>query len=673
MMSIKICLRGMFWVVLAVQSVTACAPVLLFCKSASKCGLQCPEGTHPVARQDVDLSLQCAGDDSSETGPFFRLRCLKNGDEDGCYVVEKGQYLAGHKQGRWETIGDDGIRLVSEYARGKRHGKWRGWYLPDVTLGQHTAKTLSEEGKQVGYVGDFVDGTGTFAEWYPNGLRRSVGHYKDNIPDGFWSSWNGDGGKASEGHFLSGLKHGLWTVWHGNGQGVSAAEYANDQLHGAWTEWYANKQKKVQGTYVEGHKSGIWRHYSEDGDKLTEGAYANGKREGLWDFPRGFVYYAEGRALSVSPHFPLSGRKDLAGCTKFETCAPICPDGAVLDKREEGSRGIIECKLGDERRGPYMEWFYYYSPDDSPEDVLPGIESPWVLSLYREYSEDLRHGDSFQFDYNAPAYGFSFFQKMCEGKHVKGVGKETCWSGDGKKKTEVETTEAYGEEFTTETTYDDAGKVVSIMKRGQGSNTAYMTDFEYWEDGELKSKKEDGPVESGREGHYREIVAKWDEAGRKLSEYETITKDLTYMGDQGDQEVLVTRSEWHANGQIRLVAHYKDGKHHGKTTAWNDRGQVVASGEHVDGEMVGEWITKEGTLLCKGGECRVVPGSGSLATALSPNCKVRGAAGNFRYCCKDSDAKHCFETYLPRVAETVMRTEGRRINKEEAETAAETC
>ncbi len=48
---------------------------------------------------------------------------------------------------------------------------------------------------------------------------------------------------------------------------------------------------------------------------------------------------------------------------------------------------------------------------------------------------------------------------------------------------------------------------------------------------------------------------------------------------------------WHKNGQKRSEAAYELGLAHGRSTSWDEDGNVIATGEYVRKKKHGTWIT----------------------------------------------------------------------------------
>ncbi|QSE99322.1 toxin-antitoxin system YwqK family antitoxin [Fulvivirga lutea] len=106
--------------------------------------------------------------------------------------------------------------------------------------------------------GDYLLGerTGTWTEFHPNGLVKSVTGY------------------------VAGIKQGSYTEIDDRGQLTIAANYHSGQLHGEWIK-YNRARVKEEKNYVNGKLEGISKMFYDTGAIMEEGNYANGVRDGV--------------------------------------------------------------------------------------------------------------------------------------------------------------------------------------------------------------------------------------------------------------------------------------------------------------------------------------------------------------------------------------------------------
>jgi len=58
---------------------------------------------------------------------------------------------------------------------------------------------------------------GLFVEYFPNGVQKVKGEYKESLSEGTWTYRNEDGSKWLEGVFFDDLQEGVWKCWDENG------------------------------------------------------------------------------------------------------------------------------------------------------------------------------------------------------------------------------------------------------------------------------------------------------------------------------------------------------------------------------------------------------------------------------------------------------------------------
>jgi antitoxin component YwqK of YwqJK toxin-antitoxin module len=90
-------------------------------------------------------------------------------------------------------------------------------------------------------------------QYYENGQKKYVGHFKKGKKDGMWTFWFENGKKSTEGYFLEGLRTGETQAYHENGK------------------------LNYKGEYLEGKKNGKWEFYNDEGMKINEITFENGK------------------------------------------------------------------------------------------------------------------------------------------------------------------------------------------------------------------------------------------------------------------------------------------------------------------------------------------------------------------------------------------------------------
>jgi antitoxin component YwqK of YwqJK toxin-antitoxin module len=76
---------------------------------------------------------------------------------------------------------------------------------------------------------------GVYATWWPNGVRRSAVHYREDVFDGEYRTWTRNGAPYERKHFARGYENGLQQAWDDRG-----ALYLNDVARNGRRFGYAN-------------------------------------------------------------------------------------------------------------------------------------------------------------------------------------------------------------------------------------------------------------------------------------------------------------------------------------------------------------------------------------------------------------------------------------------------
>lgn len=152
-------------------------------------------------------------------------------------------------------------------------------------------ETYDTEGHLL-YSGTYKDGNGLLQTWYPSGVLKSEGYFKDNEPIGE-------------------LKY-----YYENGQ-ISDVLRLNDdhKPEGLWEHWYPNGQLARQTEYRAGTIAHTDKRWDEEGHLDVETYYdeRNQKRRELSYYSTGQLAYestwdAEGRRDGLSKHFNEQGQ-----------------------------------------------------------------------------------------------------------------------------------------------------------------------------------------------------------------------------------------------------------------------------------------------------------------------------------------------------------------------------
>jgi antitoxin component YwqK of YwqJK toxin-antitoxin module len=275
-------------------------------------------GTLRQAIQFVDGKEQGLSYEYSSIGVVLTIIEYKNGYKIRNEKVNRIDKF-GQRQGMQVEFFPNGkIETECNYENDKRNG-----YL----------KVYDEEGNLLSttkYVDDMpvMDAQETAKldikrEYYDNAKEKSIGSYKNGVPEGVTRYYDESGKVVSaklfkEGLLLGegvvdglGLKQGKWKEFHETGELRAEGAYVNNKRVGPWKFYFKNGQAEQNGTYADGKPDGKWTwyfqggglrreenyykgledgesvEYNDSGKVVTKGSYIEGEKEGLWEYENG--------------------------------------------------------------------------------------------------------------------------------------------------------------------------------------------------------------------------------------------------------------------------------------------------------------------------------------------------------------------------------------------------
>ena len=94
-------------------------------------------------------------------------------------IITYGEYVYGEREGEWYYIMND-YKEKGSYIGGMKTGKWEKTYLNK---------------NQIKFTGEYINDTpiGKHIEYFPNGLIRQIGKYRDGQKEGEWKIYNQKG------------------------------------------------------------------------------------------------------------------------------------------------------------------------------------------------------------------------------------------------------------------------------------------------------------------------------------------------------------------------------------------------------------------------------------------------------------------------------------------------
>jgi len=272
---------------------------------------------------------------SQSDGRVIKLTYYKKGfitDIEHVNKIDK----AGMKQGKWIYFYED-VGTVSkegEYKNDLKHGYFKE-YSKDgnlLTTSKYIDGILQEDVAELAKL-DIK------TEYYPNGKKKIVASYKDNVPEGVRREY------SPEGVIVAGYVFSNGDVV---GEGIIDEAGIRD---GEWKEYYTNGALKSEGLYDKGNRIGEWKFYHPNGQLEQIGSYnKDGKEDGEWIW-----YFATGDLLRQESYY--NGMAD-GFSVEYDEFGVVIAEGEYIEDYREG------------------KWIFNYGDHKSEG----------------EYSSDMRHG-----------------------------------------------------------------------------------------------------------------------------------------------------------------------------------------------------------------------------------------------------------------------------------------
>lgn len=181
-------------------------------------------------------------------------------------------------------------------------------------------ETYDTEGHLL-YSGTYKDGNGLLQTWYPSGVLKSEGYFKDNEPIGELKYYY-ENGQVSDIMRLNDdhKPDGIWEHWYPNGQLARQTEYRAGAIAHADKRWdekgqlecethyddrnqkrkehtyYSNGQIEFEATWdEEGRRDGLSKHFNEQGQLIDSLLYRSGVfiESRKWSDSGRLIYEAE--------------------------------------------------------------------------------------------------------------------------------------------------------------------------------------------------------------------------------------------------------------------------------------------------------------------------------------------------------------------------------------------
>jgi len=313
-------------------------------------------------------------------GRIIKLTYYKKGFITDIEYINKID-KAGMKQGKWNYFYEDvgTIRLVGEYKNDLKHGYFKEFSRDGnlLTTSKYIDGILQEDVAELAKL-DIK------TEYYPNGKKKIVASYKDDIPEGVRREY------SPEGDIVAGYVFSNGDVV---GEGIIDDAGIKD---GPWNEYYTNGALKSEGIYDEGKRIGEWKFYHPNGELEQIGSYnKDGKEDGEWIW-----YFTTGDLLRQESYF--NGMTD-GYSIEYDEFGVVIAEGEYIEDYREG------------------KWIFNYGDHKSEGEYLNGMRhgkwnnyySDGILSFEGKFIEDNPNGRQIWFWPNG--------NKKTEGEYIMGL------------------------------------------------------------------------------------------------------------------------------------------------------------------------------------------------------------------------------------------------------------
>ncbi len=259
----------------------------------------------------------------SKSGVKERIEYYRNGNIKNIYTISgknrhgkysgfhkneilavSGKYKSGNRQGKWIWFSSTGQKdSLRTYANGDLNGDWQNYSGGNTIL-----RRRYKQGRM----------NGKYREYYADGLLKTKGSYRRDLPENEWiwlseqgqkqrlinfsggsktgkvKIWNKTGEKVLQGRFNNDEREGIWKWYRSSGGLDSMVTYSEGIPHGSFKTWYNNNQPAARGEFKRGVEQGQWKWWSKGGVLDSLKTFNNGRLDGLIQ-----IYYRNGRlALS---------------------------------------------------------------------------------------------------------------------------------------------------------------------------------------------------------------------------------------------------------------------------------------------------------------------------------------------------------------------------------------
>jgi len=199
----------------------------------------------------------------------------EDGKIDKSYIYKNGVIIgegiiteAGEKTGSWKEFYDNGVL------------KGEGFYDDDTRVGPWTFFHRNGEVEQQGTYDSIGRSEGVWNWYYASGILHRKESFKNGLADGLLTEYDNLGNIITEGTFWRGQEDGSW--FYEMGDHREEGEYIEGMRDGEWRSYFTNGDLKFKGKFIEDNPHGEHLWYWDNGKLKDKGTYIMGRKHGDW-------------------------------------------------------------------------------------------------------------------------------------------------------------------------------------------------------------------------------------------------------------------------------------------------------------------------------------------------------------------------------------------------------
>jgi antitoxin component YwqK of YwqJK toxin-antitoxin module len=379
---------------------------------------------------------------------------------------------------------------------------------------------------------------------FPNGNKSSEGYLVDGKPDGYWKTYYENGNLKSEGNRKNFELDSIWKFYEETGKLKLEINYKNSRKDGERVSYLPGETLREQ--FVNDVKTGLTSHYTKSGKLIKSIPFDKGLEEGI--------------------------------AKEYDTTGNITE---LLTYRKGFITGREKINRYDSENKQHGTWKWFYTDGILQSEgvykhglkngIFKYYDSKGNLKTIEKYVDDLKQQDS---------------------EEVTRLEMKRDYFPSGKVKIEGTYRNGIAEGVRRE--YNENGEVEKafIMKSGvvaaegilETSGLRKGSWTEYYTDGKVKAK-----------GNYTEDFK------TGIWEYYHRNGKLEQKGSYDSKGKPVGEWQWYYdNGGLLRIENFRNGLNDGLLTEKDEQGNIITTGEYIDGKEEGKWILTIGGMLTEG-------------------------------------------------------------------------